>query len=135
MTSFAHKSDPRRRQYARYAQTVLEGLREAVARRTAEGLSQRQIAERIDMAPSSLTRVLNGRVKNLTIKTISDILWASEHEPSEFNVDALEDISGNYVPKYLVSVSLPGTFTKVVKSTQGTATIEQKLVVRQLELA
>lgn len=102
MTSFAHKSDPRRRQYARFAQSVIEALREAVDRRTGEGLSKREIANRIDMNPSSLTRILNGRVKNITIKTISDILWAAEHEPKEFGSDALEDLSPNYRPEHIV---------------------------------
>lgn len=135
MTSFARKTDPRRRQYARFAQTVLETLREAVDRRTAEGLSRKEIAGRIDMAPSSLTRVLNGRVKNITIRTLSDILWAAEHEPVEFGSDAIEDICGNYRPSHLTRSLEAPSFQIALKSTNGVTMIEQRqLAPAKMEL-
>ena len=95
------KGNPREAQYGRFAIAVLATLREAVSRRTEEGMKKKEIADRIDMHPSSLTRLLNGRVPNITIKTISDVLWATEFEPVEFSADALEDLSPNYRPSHL----------------------------------
>lgn len=103
MSSFAHKVDPREAQYARLAQAVLSTLRGAVQRRVDEDLTKKEIADRIPMSPSVLSRILSGRVKNITLKTLSDILWATEHEPVQFYADALEDISHNHVPGHLIS--------------------------------
>lgn len=101
MSSFGLKVDPREAQYARFVGNVLNTLRSAVARRTDAGVTQRQICDRIDMDCSSMSRALNGRVSNLTLKTVSDILWAAEFEPKDFSADALEDISPNYCPLHL----------------------------------
>jgi hypothetical protein len=105
MSSFAIKVDPREGQYARLVFGVLRTLREAVDRRTSEGLSKTQIAERIGCDKSALSRVLNGRTRNLTLKTVSDILWATDFEPVEFGADALEDLSPNHVPDHLCGVT------------------------------
>ena len=100
MNSFELKVDPKEAQYTRFAGAVLNMLKAAVQRRTAEGLSQREIAGRMGVDAGALSRTLNGRVRNLTLKTVSDILWATEHEPVEISADALEDISGNYCPQH-----------------------------------
>lgn len=102
MSYSKRKPSPRDAQYGRFAFAVLAALREAVKRRTDEGLTRKAIADRIDMEPSSLTRLLNGRVPNITIKTISDVLWAAEFEPIEFSADALEDIKATYRPQHLI---------------------------------
>jgi DNA-binding Xre family transcriptional regulator len=73
-------------------------LRAAVARRTADGVSQTELANRIGMDKSALSRILHARVQNITLRTVSDILWATEHEPTELSADALEEISPNYCP-------------------------------------
>lgn len=101
MSSFGLKIDPRETQYARLAGNVLKVLKAAVAHRVADGVSQTEIADRIGMDKSRLSRILNGRVKNVTVRTVSDILWAAEHEPEEFSADPLEDISPNYRPMHL----------------------------------
>lgn len=101
MSSFSLNVDPRDAQYARFAGSVLATLRCAVMRRVSEGLSQKEIGDRIDMDKSALSRVLNGRVRNITIKTVSDILWATEHEPVEFHADGFEDLSLDHVPAHL----------------------------------
>ena len=95
------KAEPRDAQYARYALGMLAMLREAVDRRVLEGMSKAEIAQKIGRDKSSLTRVLNGRVRNLTIKTISDILWATDHDPEDPKADAVEDIVPNFRPKHL----------------------------------
>lgn len=101
MNSFELKIDPRESQYARLAGQVLRTIRSAVDRRVNEGVSQNEIARRISMDKGSLSRVLNGRISNLTLRTISDILWATEHDPVEFSADAIEDISPNYCPVHM----------------------------------
>lgn len=103
MSSFVRKTDPRQAQYARFALSVLSTLREAARRRSEEGLLRKEIADRIEMHPSTLARLLNGRVRNITIKTISDVLWATEYEP-EFFADAIEDLCPNRRPAHLARV-------------------------------
>lgn len=108
MNSFAIKVDPREAQYARLVFGVLRTLREAVDRRVGEGLTKTTIADRIGCDKSALSRVLNGRTRNLTLKTVSDILWATDFEPVEFDADAMEDLSPNHVPDHLCG-TLGGT--------------------------
>ena len=101
MNSFVIKVEPREAQYARLAFGVLRTLREAVDRRVDEGLTKTAIAGKLGWDKSALSRVLNGRTRNLTLKTVSDILWATDFEPVEFDADALEDLSPNHMPDHL----------------------------------
>ena len=87
--------DSRRAAYARLASRVLETLNGAVARRLAEGKTQSEIAERIGCHRSLLSRAINGTTPNLTLRTIADILWATDYEPRDFEADALEDLNEN----------------------------------------
>ena len=105
MNSFAFKTDPRETQYARLVFGVLGTLREAVDRRVGEGLTKSAIAKRIGKDKSALSRTLNGRTRNLTLKTVSDILWAVDYEPEEFDADPLEELSPNHVPDHLCQAS------------------------------
>jgi transcriptional regulator with XRE-family HTH domain len=105
MSSFAIKVDPREAQYARLAFAVLKTLRRAVDNRANEGLTKSAIAKRIGKDKSALSRILNGRTRNLTLKTVSDILWAVDYEPTEFEADPLEELSPNHVPDHLCGVS------------------------------
>lgn len=96
--SFSHRNaDRRQAQYGRLVMNVLNALNDAVNRRVSEGESKSSIADRIGCHRSQLSRTLNGNVPNLTIKTISDILWATDHEPRDFGADACEMISSNFV--------------------------------------
>jgi hypothetical protein len=101
MSSFELKIDPREAQYARFAGAVLKALRAAVFHRVESGLSQREICDRIGMDKGYMSRILNGRVPNLTLRTVSDVLWATEHEPVEFEAEAIEQICPNYCPVHL----------------------------------
>lgn len=125
MNSFAFKVDPREAQYARLVFGVVGTLREAVARRSKEGLSKTAIAARIGRDKSALSRVLNGRTRNLTLKTVSDILWACEFEPIEFDADALEDLSANHVPDHLCAATALAPTSKIAGS-YGLTNIVQK---------
>lgn len=93
MNSSRHQPDDRQRSYAYFLLSVLETLREAVSFRESEGELRSQIAARIDMDRSQLSRTLNGRVKNITIKTISDILYATGHSPKELEAEPWERLS------------------------------------------
>lgn len=95
MYSPAPLVDTRRASYARLASRVLEALNEAVSRRIGEGRSKAEIAERIGCHRSQLSRVLNGTTPNLTLRTISDVLWATDFDPQDFAVDPLEELSQN----------------------------------------
>lgn len=95
MYSPAPLIDARRAAYARLASRVLEGLNDAVQRRVAEGISRSEIADRLGCHRSRLSRVLNGTVPNLTLRTISDILWATDYESRDFVADPLEELTAN----------------------------------------
>ena len=92
-------TDDRRReaQYGRFASNVLRVLREAVDRRVNEGETKASLAAKLGWNRSQLSRLLNGNVGNITIKSISDILWAARFEPEDLEAMAYEDISPNYV--------------------------------------
>lgn len=96
MSSFSIKIDPRDAQYGRFASMVLRTLQLAVHHRIEGGCKQGDIAERLGWHKSQLSRVLNGRVENVSIKTVSDILWACDFEPEEFSADPMEEISANH---------------------------------------
>lgn len=103
--------DPREAQYARLISRALFVLREAVERRLAEGRTKADIAADLGCHPSQLSRVLNGRVKNITMRTYSDILWATHHEPKELNIDSCESLSPNGHATIYVSPKNVMTFT------------------------
>lgn len=112
--------------YARLASRVLEALNEAVGRRVGEGATKTDIALKIGCHRSQLTRVLNGATPNLTLRTISDILWATDYEPEDFRADPLEVISHNcttfaqnqrtYVENWVETFSYP---TKPISNYEG----------------
>ena len=126
MSSFAFKVDPREAQYARLVFGVLGTLRGAVNRRVGEGLKQQTIADKAGMDKSALSRVLNGRTRNLTLKTISDILWACDFEPVEFEADALEDLSEDHVPSHLCTGTAPVQVSRMTVSHGLTPMKEQR---------
>ena len=100
MKSFDLNVDPKEQFYARFASNILGALRAAVATRISEGMSQHEIAGKIRCHKSSISRTLNGRVNNITIKTVSDILWACSAEPRQFKFDFLEDLQSNFIPDH-----------------------------------
>lgn len=93
MSYFDQQVDFRELAYSRVAYSTLEMLRSAVARREAEGETRSAIAAKIGIDRSQLSRTLNGSVKNMTLRTISDIMFATSHSPKEFEADAWEDLS------------------------------------------
>lgn len=90
--------DGRKAAFARLASRVLETLNEAVSTRRDEGQTVSAIADRIGCNRSSITRALNGTSANLTLRTISDILWATDFDPQDFSADPIEKISPNWKP-------------------------------------
>ena len=92
MTSSQPLIDQRGAAFARLAARVVETLNEAVDRRRAQGITPASIAKRIGHHRSALSRALNGSSSNLTLRTISDILWATDHDPAGFAAYPLEDI-------------------------------------------
>ena len=89
--------DSRKAAFARLASRVLETLNEAVSTRREEGQTISAIADRIGCNRSSITRALNGSSANMTLRTISDILWAADFDPQDFSADPIEKISPNWI--------------------------------------
>ncbi len=79
--------------FTRLASRVLEALNEAVNHRREEGQTLTQIADRLGCNRSVLTRVLNGTSSNLTLRTISDVLWAANYDPQDFKADPVEKLA------------------------------------------
>jgi hypothetical protein len=88
--------DQRGAAFGRLAGRVLEALNEAVEYRKNKGETLTFLAEKIGCHRSSLTRALNGTSANLTLRTISDILWATRHEPQDFIAEPVEAICSNW---------------------------------------
>lgn len=88
--------DARKAAFSRLVSRVLETLDEAVSMRRVEGKTMSEIADRIGCDRSSLSRALNGTTSNLTLRTISDILWATDFDPQDFRADPIEKISPNW---------------------------------------
>lgn len=99
--------DARSAAFARLASRVLETLDSAVEKRRDEGVTLSAIAERIGCHKSAVSRVLNGNVRNLTLRTISDILWAADHEPKDFQADPIEDICPNWTGDVIIHFAPP----------------------------
>lgn len=104
MYSPAPLVDARRAAYARFASRVLECLNDAVDKRQREGATRAEIAAKLGVHRSRLTRILNGTVPNLTLRTVSDVLWATDFEPRDFEADPLEIINQN-CPTFLENES------------------------------
>jgi|GEM_PF-5034778 DNA-binding Xre family transcriptional regulator len=119
-----HPIDDRMReaQYGRFAANVLRVLRDAVDRRVNEGETRTSLAARLGWNRSQLSRLLNGNVGNITIKSISDILWAVRFEPDDFEAAAHEDISPNYCEPMLVPVQM-ATLGDTIRTTAGSMTV------------
>ena len=98
--------DGRKAAFSRLVSRVLETLDAAVSTRRAEGKTMSEIADRIGCDRSSLSRTLNGTTSNLTLRTISDILWATDFDPQDFRADPIEKISPNWVTSSMSVVSI-----------------------------
>lgn len=85
--------DQRGAAFARLVSRVTDTLNRAVEHRKSEGVTLKAAADKIGVHRSALSRVLNGTSRNLTLRTISDILWALEYEPQDFDADPLESIN------------------------------------------
>src|ERR1043166_130601 len=85
--------------FARLVARVIDTLNFAVDTRRASGQSSADIAAKIGCHRTALSRTLNGTTRNLTLRTISDILWATDFEPRDFAADPLEHICPNS-PKF-----------------------------------
>lgn len=89
--------DDRSAAFSRLAARVLSTLNDAVDHRKDEGETLTSIADRIGCNRSLLSRTLNGNSRNLTLRTIADILWATDFEPRDFAADPIESICQNWV--------------------------------------
>lgn len=130
MNYLQFRIDPREAAYGRLVANVLGTLRRAVGRRVSEGEKKADIAGGANLSSSHLSRILNGNVSNVTLRTVSDILWATRHDPVDFSADALEDLIGNGGPVAVASSSKPTKSSPVVTSTGATIVLTPKSVIQ-----
>lgn len=88
--------DERSAAFSRLAARIVDTLNDAVEKRKEEGETLSDIAEKMGCHRSSLSRVLNGTSRNITVRTIADILWATEFEPRDFEADPIETLCANW---------------------------------------
>lgn len=82
MSSFQITVSPNRRAAARFIGRVRRDLIKAVTRKKAtEGISQSEIARRIDVHRSVISRELRG-YNDLTLGRVAELAWALGLEPS-----------------------------------------------------
>lgn len=96
MSFFDQPIDRREMAYGRLALSTLETLREVVAKRESEGETRAEIARRIGMDRSQLSRTLNGKVKNITLRTISDILFSTGHSVASLDARPWEAVTQSW---------------------------------------
>lgn len=122
--------------FSRLAARVLETLNAAVEKRRSEGDTLAQVADQMGCHRSMLSRTLNGTSRNLTLRTIADILWATRFEPADFSADPIEEISPNWTHYSSSRASndlILGDVTRVVKiDTAKTYGLKSKIVATAL---
>jgi transcriptional regulator with XRE-family HTH domain len=131
LTSTQPVVDDRGAAFGRLASRILEMLNEAVEHRRSEGETLNSIAGKMGCHRSLLSRALNGTTSNLTIRTISDVLWAANYEPQDFRADPIEILSPNYIP-YGLSQSQDDDAIVNAHSTQEISFVEKFEIFKKL---
>lgn len=78
--SFQIDLDPFELAYAQFVAHVRDAIQRTYAEGVPEGLTQREIAETLDIDPGLVSKRLNGP-GNLTLRTLSDLYTAMGREP------------------------------------------------------
>lgn len=79
--SYKARVNARDLKYAGFASKVLRELKRAYrSEEKRVGLRKKDVAEKLGVNPALITRWLNGTTENITLKTISDIAWALDHD-------------------------------------------------------
>ena len=90
MSSSRRRPNPRRAMFLSLASQIESQLREAYARKYANGhTTQSSLATKLGINRSAVHHRLMGRT-NMTIETIADMVWALEHDITVNIYDPLE---------------------------------------------
>jgi len=103
----------------RVFETVLEALEAAAAK---DGITKKQLAEKIGRKPSQISRWLSGP-SNWTLDTVSDLLYAIEAEMDYEVVHHVDRNKSNVF--HAVAYSGPGTAETVVTDSGSNAFIPE----------
>ena len=97
--SFEINLDPKRKVFSRFLSNIHDQLYSAFEkRRVAENMTKTELAEKIGVHKSLITRKFNG-TSNLTAESMAYLAWALDHYP-ELKLTPLEDLNNNQ-PTYL----------------------------------
>jgi len=96
--SFKFKLSAKDRASARFIDQVQRELARAIVNAKVEkGMSQKQIADKLGVNKSHISRMLNGN-PNLTLRTLAEVSWALEMIP-KLSIDNIEPVKNkNWVP-------------------------------------
>lgn len=92
--SFKFRTTPKERAGNKMISLVLrETLRAAAEEKVASGITQQEIADKLGVHKSSISRLLRGQ-SNLTLRSVGEFLWALGWEP-EFSAKRNSEPSHN----------------------------------------
>jgi len=136
LTSFRSKPDARRRMFLMLSGQIEGQLRDAYAKRHAQGVTQSRIAQRLGINRAAVNHRLKGET-NMTIETIADMVWALDYD---IDIDIFDptDRMKNSLARPPVearkSVPQPKPDTRPASDDDDLPTIDRK-EVRRLEPA
>lgn len=85
------RTAPWRKTYARFAMDVLDELNAALRQQQdRDGLTKARIADRLGIHRSEVTKLLNGRRRNMTMESIAALAWALDRD-IDFRLIAEDD--------------------------------------------
>lgn len=96
MKSFKFNVPNRRKVFSRFLYDIYNELFQAYEqKKEKEGLTKKEIAVRLNKDQAAITRWFNGN-GNMTLETVSDLMWAMDHRPT-FQAIECNEIEENNV--------------------------------------
>jgi plasmid maintenance system antidote protein VapI len=113
---------------ARFIRRVHREIQKAFSLRAEEGMTQQQLADKLDVNRATVNKRLLGQ-DNLTLRSIADLAWALEFEPKFFMQEKSKPASSNtyktvFAPSNAAHVAPPAHAHSPVARSAGTFVIK-----------
>jgi transcriptional regulator with XRE-family HTH domain len=103
MTFFRFDVDARSRAAGRFIGRVRRELLRAITEEKRAGLSQQELARRLDMPRSSINRQLSGEAQ-ITLRSLAELAWALDREIA-FELRAIDNKIGQNIAPVTSTIS------------------------------
>ena len=126
MSSFRIKIDPKQRASARFIGDVRLELQRMLLKQEGAGLNKAEIAKRLGIHRSAVTRRLNG-TDALSLRTVAELVWAMGGEPAFHRVEPNLPVGSNHPAHQVTAITASNPINPHVKmkeassSSSGTA--------------